>query len=364
MDFGETVAHIGDIDNDGLADLAIAESVNTTRVFIYKGRQNWPATLTDAQADYVISADASYDGSFLGSSMARLGDFDGDGFADFALGAPSFNSRQGRVVIVRGGPGFTSLALPNAQRSITIDGDATLKLTQFGLAVVGLGKFYSTTAGTTLVVSAPGLGGATSTSDNEGRVYAFHGQAGTNGVIAVTSADHSLVGTMKSASFGQVLANLGAVVNTLPSVGIGNTADRVSVPGVSGTAFVGSGTSATGPFASKPLIYQKSSGFNGEVFFGAAVSGSAAALSIFGDGQLAFGVTGFQGTQISIVRKNTFAAHANDADLDMFADVQIPLPTGWASTISGGISPDLDGDGHPDLQFSEGSDAGRIAVLW
>jgi hypothetical protein len=146
-------------------------------------------------------------------------------------------------------------------------------------------------------------------------------------------------------------------------VGVGNTADMISVAGVSGTAYLGSGTSATGPFASKALIYQKSASFNGQVFFGAAVSGSAAPLSIVGDTAPEFALMGFQG-HISIVRSSTFAAHAGQPDLDTFADVQVATPTNWLSTLSGGVSPDLDGDGHPDLQFSEGSDAGRIALLW
>src|SRR5450432_1251004 len=61
--FGFAVAQIGDIDNDGLPDLAISDATSAERVYIYKGRQAWPMTLTDAQADYVISTDATYAGT-------------------------------------------------------------------------------------------------------------------------------------------------------------------------------------------------------------------------------------------------------------------------------------------------------------
>ena len=51
--FGFTVAQIGDIDNDGLPDIAISDSTVGEKVYIYKGRSSWPMNLTDAQADYV-----------------------------------------------------------------------------------------------------------------------------------------------------------------------------------------------------------------------------------------------------------------------------------------------------------------------
>src|SRR6185369_3738541 len=91
------------------------------------------------------------------------------------------NTRIGRVAVIFGraatpGPAFTSFGLPDTTRSLEISGDAALDRSQFGFAVVRLGHYYST-ATTTLVVSAPGLGTTTaSTSANEGRVYAFHGR--------------------------------------------------------------------------------------------------------------------------------------------------------------------------------------------
>ena len=71
--YGFTVAQIGDIDNDGLPDIAIGNPINSGRkVYVYKGRRTWPATLTDAQADYVISTDSTYGFSQFGYSIARL----------------------------------------------------------------------------------------------------------------------------------------------------------------------------------------------------------------------------------------------------------------------------------------------------
>ena len=119
--FGFTVAQIGDIDNDGLPDIAIGNPINSGRVvYIYKGRRNWPATLTDTQADYVISTDSSYGFSQFGYSIARIGDFTGDGIDDMAVGAPGFNTGIGRVVIIPGkASGFASVSLPDATKRLS-----------------------------------------------------------------------------------------------------------------------------------------------------------------------------------------------------------------------------------------------------
>ena len=176
--FGFNVTIVGDVDHDGFEDLAIADATVNKRIYLYKGRASWPAALTDTQADYVISTDASYTGTFFGFSMARLGDFTGDGVDDFAISARSYASNVGRVVIIPGLSGsFQQRHFARRDlAAITIDGDAALGQPAFGYRVLGIGHFYSG-AGTTLIVSAPGT--TASATANPGRVYAFHGQTGS-----------------------------------------------------------------------------------------------------------------------------------------------------------------------------------------
>ena len=50
--------------------------------------------MSNLDANYVITVDATYDGSILGAIIARLGDFNGDGVDDFALGATVFRRRD------------------------------------------------------------------------------------------------------------------------------------------------------------------------------------------------------------------------------------------------------------------------------
>src|SRR4029079_12489567 len=136
--FGRGVGIIGDVDNDGFVDLAVSDRGTPAHIYIYKGRATWPATMTNANADYVITVDSTYNGSILGSSIARLGDFNNDGVDDFALGGSLFGgtTQQGRVVVIKGKTGFGNVTLPDATNAIVIDGDTSVTTGQFGYRVI------------------------------------------------------------------------------------------------------------------------------------------------------------------------------------------------------------------------------------
>ena len=365
--FGSSARMIGDIDADGFQDLAISDQ-NSQSVLIFRGRTTWPSTLTDTQADYVIGSDATWALSAFGASMAPLGDFDGDGVDDFVIGAAGFNTLRGRVAVIYGRAGFTGFALPNTTRAFEIGADPALNRSQFGLALVGLGHFYSTTSGTTLVVAAPGLGGAASTSSNEGRIYAFHGR-GPGAAIDATAADHVKVGPGKPAKIGQTLTNLGPVVNALASLGVGNSADTVGVAGSNGTAFVLSGTSTTGPLATSLILTQQGANSVGQVIFGGGFSGRDATVSIIGDSRPDVGMTSLQlGNTLDIVDGNRVATLPSPSNTRTVADVHVPLPAGWTATAIGvgDLIRDINGDGFADFALGDqfGPVPGRVAVFW
>jgi hypothetical protein len=359
--FGLAVSQIGDIDADGLPDLAISDPTGTTKVYIYKGRTSWPATLTDAQADYVIGGDSSYAGSQLGISLARLGDFTGDGVDDLAIGARNRGPGIGRVVIIRGRNGFTSVNLPDTTNAITIDGDASLGRPLFGTTLVGLGHFY-TGGPTTLIVGAPGS--TSSATANMGHVYAFHGQNGTPGAISLSSADQVIAGTASGTQIGLTLANLGPLVGGFPTVGIGNPVDFADVSGSAGTGFVMFGTPTTGPLTSKTTVIMSGGNLVGPVILGGGLSGQDARLSFIGDSTPDLLFTAEMDTFVTLSDGATFPS-GGMVDVTTSAQVKVPLPAGWAIGPNGGsVVKDVDGDGYPDFAIRKAVAPGSVGVFW
>jgi hypothetical protein len=93
-----------DLDGDGFDDLAVGapwamrgDGVSTGRVYLYAGGANGP----DPALPQVL--DGPDGSSQFGESLAAV-DFDADGFADLAVGAPT-SGPHGLVYVFRGGPG-------------------------------------------------------------------------------------------------------------------------------------------------------------------------------------------------------------------------------------------------------------------
>ncbi len=101
--FGRQVADVGDIDGDGIADFAVGAPIGEY-VRVFSGVDG--SQLREWTSPHAVSA--------LGSSLAALGDVDGDGHADVAIGAPDETSgglRVGAVRVVSGRTGALLLRL-------------------------------------------------------------------------------------------------------------------------------------------------------------------------------------------------------------------------------------------------------------
>jgi hypothetical protein len=154
------------------ATYEVSDSAGNTaegRVTIYvQPREVEVATLEDGVGGFCLVA-AGADG--VGSAVAGVGDTDGDGLDDFAVGAPEANSNAGRVYLVRGavdGEGFELTTLtPEADetRYFAIDGVANSEL---GDAVSGAGDLDGDTLDDFLV-------GAPGTANADGAVHVIHG---------------------------------------------------------------------------------------------------------------------------------------------------------------------------------------------
>lgn len=138
---GETVANIGDIDDDGLTDFAFGcPSANPGLVYVMLGSDIIVGD-NDAEtnADLILYDDST--DSELGCSIAGIGDLDADGFDDFIVGAKENDdagSNAGKVYLMYGNASIDSLGLNPVYATNTSyegeDGDDYA-----GAAVAGVG---------------------------------------------------------------------------------------------------------------------------------------------------------------------------------------------------------------------------------
>jgi len=83
---GTSIAGIGDVNGDGYKDFAIG-APNTDKVYLIFGKPtgwNKNTKLSNSDASYL----AETSGDVAGSSISGAGDVNGDGFSDFIIGAP------------------------------------------------------------------------------------------------------------------------------------------------------------------------------------------------------------------------------------------------------------------------------------
>ena len=164
--FGSALA-IGDFNGDGYADLAVAAVKQDAvgRVFLYPGGPGGvPAQPPVTLDDPVIATNASF-----GQSLAA-GDFDGDGYADLAVGASEEPvggvAGVGRVHVFHGGPnGIANRAAPWR----ILENPTGQMFSRHGWALA-TGDFNADDADD-LAVSA------TYQDTAAGRVYVYHGAA-------------------------------------------------------------------------------------------------------------------------------------------------------------------------------------------
>ncbi|HET6162894.1 MAG TPA: VCBS repeat-containing protein [Planctomycetota bacterium] len=111
---GADVLGLGDVDGDGAADFAV------TRPYVDATDPNNPGHVSvhsggDGSLLYDLAGVKPYDG--FGYSVAPLGDRDGDGVVDFAVGVPT--TTQGYVDLRSGATGAALGTLPFTNRSYT-----------------------------------------------------------------------------------------------------------------------------------------------------------------------------------------------------------------------------------------------------
>ena len=196
-----------DFFGDGANDLAQASSRWNTTTANGRGRvDTFDGDPANIKLTNEINPDTNLANARGGRAIAT-GDLNGDGFDDVAVGAPSYATNLGAVLVYFGGPGADNVA------------DWCTKGTQTGeefgssLAIAkvhGPSNAASLVVGSSQYVVSSALGSA-------GRVRTYNGNLSASCNLAGTAipASQTFNGSLESGQFGTSLANAKDALNTL-----------------------------------------------------------------------------------------------------------------------------------------------------
>ena len=228
-DFGHALA-AGDFNGDGIDDLAIGSpgfdfpGANAGAVYLFRGTSSGLTSWFDLdQSDGGAAREA---GDRFGSSLA-VGDFDGNGFDDLAVGSPGENSGQGAIFWFLG----TSIGLFGGSGHYTQDdfGQTPRNGDGFG-TTIATGNFIST-ANDDLAASAPFRNVAG--NEDAGVVYQIPGAAS-----GLAVGGYGVLSSVTAPGFqqGNAFYGLGLAVGRFRSTSGGHESLAVGEPSWNGAA--------------------------------------------------------------------------------------------------------------------------------
>jgi hypothetical protein len=260
------------------------------------------------------------------------------------------------------------MTIPDPAGTNTIQIDGTVAAGQFGQSVLGIGQFYPSPAGSTLVVGAPP---ATA-------LYAFRGQNPT-GILTTANADDSIVsGTADQ--YGTNMGLLGPLGASPAALTVASTNGRYVDLHI-GTATTGPFLGAMGgaPAASVRFVDTASSNSFGIVNIGGGIKGTSQVVSfIGGDATPDLVVAGQLETNNPLYVVNgavmpslsgTFdvSANANVSPLNApVVKISSRLPTPWGGYAGSAVIIRSNNDVYPDFVVGESAfgAAGRVVVFY
>ncbi len=222
---GASVSSAGDIDGDGRAELiagapyALQNSLTCGKAYILAAPQGASGALPVPGANVLVTIWSTKKNSLLGASVAGLGDFDGDGFLDVAIGLPGAAgyvngdnddnvAYTGAVVIVYG-----SASMP---ATIDIDTYPVTRLVgatageQAGYAVAAAGDVNGDGLADVIIGAPRAKEKATGLKEQKGRAYVVFGNRTRRDVIDLeTQADVTIEGVQSYAKLGSAVAGIG-----------------------------------------------------------------------------------------------------------------------------------------------------------
>lgn len=199
--FGASVSFAGDVNGDGFGDVIVgAPQFSGTlaqqgQAMLYRGGASGIAINPS------WTASGGQAGARAGASVAGLGDANGDGFADVAVGLPAFSNGQSGEGLVRVFMGVSSLAGLVLTPSWSIEGQ------QVGAALGTWVAAAGDVNGDGLADLAVGAPSFDNGQTDEGRVFVFHGTA----LPPATTALWSIESDQANAQLGYCVSRAGDV---------------------------------------------------------------------------------------------------------------------------------------------------------
>jgi hypothetical protein len=196
--FGYSVSAAGDVNGDGYPDLIVgsrtlqpSDNMVGGKVRIYYGGPQMDST-PDVVLELAKTTDVGPEADVFGASVAGVGDVNGDGFADVAVGAPVFDVNFGGTAISRVYVYFGG-TVPHASPDLELRGGRDSE--ELGTLVVPAGD-VNHDGYADIAVLAPGIPPALGWNPNLfGKVYVFSGgpNAGQSTITSL-SAGNDLFG--------------------------------------------------------------------------------------------------------------------------------------------------------------------------
>jgi hypothetical protein len=183
---GSAIAGVGDVNGDGFDDIAIGFSTSIKNICLFFGGDS-----LDDVADVTITAENNL--NICNNIVSSAGDVNGDGFDDVIVGTTNYNSSTGRAYIFFGGQTM------DAKADVVMTGEGNYN--EFGNSVSGAGDVNGDGYDDVVI-------GANSYYSDKGRAYIFFGGAQMDNV-----SDVVFTGENYSNNFGMDVSGAGDVNN-------------------------------------------------------------------------------------------------------------------------------------------------------